>query len=92
MASVVACLRPSSYRPPRRPVLVSIATFRGIGIHYHALLEESGTGGRSFAAKFTTRMDAETWILRMARQHFPVRTHRLLHSSREGPWFYREGD
>lgn len=75
----------------RRLVHTSITTFRGIGKHYHALIEETGVDGRSFAAKFDSRMQAETWVLRTARKHFPVRTHKLLQSNRNGPWFYREG-
>ncbi len=76
---------------PRKIVRVSICQFRGIGQHYHALMQESGKG-RSFAGTFNSRMAAETWVMRMARAHFPVRRYRLIHDSREGPWFYRESD
>ncbi len=70
---------------------VSICQFRGIGRHYHVLMQESGKG-RSFAGKFNSRMAAETWVIRMAREHFPVRRYRLVHDSREGPWFYSSTD
>ncbi len=76
----------------RRIVHVSICQFRGIGRHYHVLLMESGKQGQSYAGKFSSRMAAETWVMRMARKHFPVRTHKLIHDSREGPWFYRPSD
>jgi hypothetical protein len=76
----------------RRLVAVSISQFCGIGKHYHALMEESGEGGKSYAARFDSHVQAEGWVLRMAHQHFPVRTHKLRHTSREGPWFYRETD
>ncbi len=80
-------------RNPRwRLVEVSITQFRGIGAHYHALMEESGEDGKSYAARFDSRVQAEGWVLRMARQHFPVHIHKLKHTSREGPWFYRESD
>ncbi len=75
----------------RKIVRVSICQFRGIGQHYHVLMRESGKG-QSFSGKFNTRMAAETWVLRMARQHFPVPKYKLIHDSREGPWFYRPGD
>jgi hypothetical protein len=77
---------------PRRAVHTSITRFRGIGRHYHVLLEESGKDGRSYACKFDTHIAAVAWIHRMAKQHFPVRSHRLLHSQREGSWFYRAAD
>jgi hypothetical protein len=76
----------------RRLVDVSITQFRGIGTHYHALMEESGEHGKSYGGKFNSRVQAEGWVLRMARQHFPVRTHKLTHTNREGPWFYKESD
>lgn len=76
----------------RRRVYTSITRFRGIGLHFHALLEESGREGRSYAAKFDSHVAAESWVLRMVKNHFPVKTHRLIHSQREGPWFYRESD
>lgn len=76
----------------RRRVHTSITRFRGIGCHFHALLEESGREGKSYAAKFDSHMAAAAWVLRMAKKHFPVKTHRLIHCQREGPWFYREGD
>jgi hypothetical protein len=79
-------------RSKRRLVAVSITQFRGIGKHYHVLMEESGEGGKSYGAKFDSCVQAEGWVLRIARQHFPVRTHKLMHNSREGPWFYRETD
>lgn len=77
---------------PRRAVHTSITRFRGIGRHYHVSLEESGEEGKIFAAKFDTHMAAVAWIHRMVKQHFPVRSHRLVHSQREGPWFYRADD
>jgi hypothetical protein len=73
-------------------VQISICQFRGIGRHYHVLMQESGDAGRSYAGKFDSRMAAETWVLRMAREHFPLRTHKLVHGTREGPWFYRSAD
>jgi hypothetical protein len=76
----------------RCEVHTSITRFRGIGRHYHALLEESGREGKSYAAKFDSNAAAAAWVLRMAKKYFPVKTHRLIHSQREGPWFYREGD
>jgi hypothetical protein len=76
----------------RRTVHTSITRFRGIGRHFHAFLEESGREGKSFAAKFDSHVAAAAWVLHMAKKHFPVRTHRLMHSQREGPWFYREDD
>ncbi len=75
----------------RKIVRVSICQFRGIGQHYHVLMQESGKG-QSFAGKFNTRMAAETWVLRMAREHFPISKYKLIHDSREGPWFYRPED
>jgi hypothetical protein len=79
-------------RSKRRLVAVSITQFRGIGKHYHVLMEESGEGGKSYGAKFDRSVQAEGWVLRMARQHFPMRTHKLIRNRGEGPWFYRETD
>jgi hypothetical protein len=76
----------------RRRVHTSITRFRGIGLHFHALLEESGREGKSYAAKFDSHVAAAAWVLFMAKKHFPVKTHRLIHSHREGPWFYRAAD
>ena len=63
-------------------------------IGWHHAWDDDGKNGERFSERFTIKEDAERYIKKKFKKHFPKKTHKLVLDliGETTQWFYKEGD